>query len=86
MLRVLRLDRNDPLVWQKALLKSEVTVTSMFGAGSLSCCACCAQCKAKQMGNHVLNTHMHAKWNVFKSAEKLQGEYKTLARDNLGQV
>lgn len=24
MLRVLRLDRDDPLVWQKALLKSEV--------------------------------------------------------------
>lgn len=26
MLRVLRLDRTDPLVWQKALLKSEVMV------------------------------------------------------------
>ncbi len=28
MLRVLRLDRSDPLVWQKALLKSEVLHTS----------------------------------------------------------
>lgn len=27
MLRVLRLDRSDPLVWQKALLKAEVHVT-----------------------------------------------------------
>ena len=30
MLRVLRLDRADPLVWQKALVKSEVTLLLCF--------------------------------------------------------
>ena len=34
MLRVLRLDRSDPLVWQRALLKSEVLHTS------ISTCLC----------------------------------------------
>ncbi len=37
MLRVLRLDRSDPLVWQKALLKSEVLHTSITVHSVLVC-------------------------------------------------
>ena len=37
MLRVLRLDRSDPLVWQKALLKAEVHITSSIQLQAFVC-------------------------------------------------
>ena len=49
MLRVLRLRRNDPLVWQKALLKSEVRVALLLFA--------CSESMGTPPGSHLWDAH-----------------------------
>lgn len=61
MLRVLRLDYSDPLVWQKALLKSEVTMSTKSWVLQLhpSVHAVCNKKPSRWECSDAFRTYMH---------------------------